>query len=426
MKNIKSILISILFFSISNALFSQVFWEELNFPSDTLSIRCITTNNAGHIFLGLGATGETGGVLKSIDNGVSWELVFVLGFNFAVHSIDCNDNGYIYAGTSFGPAPLFVSKDNGDSWEEVDLQIEGIGNILSIYCKGQDTVYFSTWVSQGSSIVFSFDNGENWEQVYVNDKQNEYVTDIDITSNGEIYVSAKGYFMDQGGVYKSEDEGYTWEYVDLLNHQINALEINANDDVFTTDWWLLDYNEQCGINALYNGSDEFVNVYDATEGRDLAINSKNDIYACFSWETMFSIDNGQSFEEINNNIPYTFEELYRDCDDYIYGTTNKRLVRSMESTVTSVNTISQEHSVSILINPNPVDNELIVTLNNNVEEDSNIEVYIYDINAEVHFVNKFYLKEDQFSFDVSNLSPCVYVLQIGIGKHVLRQKFMKL
>ncbi len=141
---------------------------------------------------------------------------------------------------------------------------------------------------------------------------------------------------------------------------------------------------------------------------------------------MFSIDNGQSFEEINNNISFTFEELYRDCDDYIYGTTNKRLVRSMVSTVTSVNTISQVHSLSIIINPNPVGETISVYIESVKNLSSTALVGIYNPTGQLVEEYNLSLNNNCLTLNISHLKNGLYILNLRIHDQIHTQKFLKL
>ena len=421
---LKNLFLFILLFLFIHQAHSQDFWEQLNFPSDTLSIKCITTNDAGDIFLGLGDAYETGGVLRSTDNGESWELVY--NYQFSVLSIACNDNGYIYIGKN-GPDQFAVSKDNGNTWENIEWIDPYYGNVMSIYCKGQDTVYVSTWQTLGAFILFSFDSGESWEQIYVTDNHDEYISDIDITSDGIIYVSTMGYFFDQGGVYKSEDGGYTWDYVGLLNHQILALEINSNNDVFTTDWWVIDYNENPGIHALYNGTDEFVPIFASTDGRDLAINNEDEIYACVGSYEVYSQDDGQTFEFVEDDeLPTNhLYNLHIDNENYIYGTNPKFIVKSIKPTTTGINTPNETIKKKIQIHPNPVGDMLNAYVDASHINNSTAIVNIYDVSGQLQYKSTTALTNNQLKTNTTHLTSGIYVLKIYVDNQIFTQKFIK-
>jgi hypothetical protein len=178
--------------------YSQDFWEQLYFP-DSVHIKCLATNNQGHIFVGVGYDNEIGGVYRSMNNAQTWELVLD-NAQHGVYSIAINEDGNIYVGKN-GFVPFVVSYNNGDAWEEIALP--GDGNMMEIRCSGPDTIYVSRWQVEGAFISFSFNGGETWDYSYVTNHHNEYVSDIELSRTGEIFVSTSGSFFDQGGVYKS-------------------------------------------------------------------------------------------------------------------------------------------------------------------------------------------------------------------------------
>ncbi len=421
---LKTLFLFILLFLFIHQAHSQDFWEQLNFPDDTLSIKCITTNNAGDIFLGLGAAGETGGVLRSTDNGGSWELVF--NYQFSILSIACNKNGDIYIGKS-GPDQFAVSNDNGETWADIEITSFSEGTIHKILCIDNDTIYLGLWPDNGALFVLSVDGGNTWHSSNVTDKQNEYISDIDITSDGIIYVSTMGYFFDQGGVYKSEDGGYSWDYVGLLNHQILALEINSNNDVFTTDWWVIDYNENPGIHALYNGTDEFVRILPATDGRDLAINGEDIIYACYHSKEAYSQDNGQSFQLIEDDeLPTNhLYNLHIDNENYIYGTNPKFVVKSINPTITGINTANKTIKKNIQIFPNPIVDMLNAYIKTSRNNSSPVIVYIYDVSGQLQYKNTEVLTNNQLKINTTPLISGIYVLKVCIEDQIFIQKFIK-
>jgi len=319
-----------LFFTLNG--YTQDFWEKLYFP-DSVSIQCLTINEQGSIFIGTGNSQETGGVYRSTDNAQNWELVYD-NYNYNILSMALNENGYIYVGKN-GFSRFIVSKDNGESWEDIDLPPPSYGNVIKIYCIGQDTIYVSTWESEGAFITRSFDSGETWEYSFITDNPNEYVSDIAKSATGDIFVSLSGFFIGQGGIYKSEDGGATWEYVGLLNHQVMSIGINSNNDVFTGDWWVMN-DDTPGIHALYEGAGAFDLIFDAYFVTDIAINSENHIYATANESVIRSIDNGQTFEYIDDNLSSYMQLLSIDNDGYVYAARSKSLVKSINSTEISI------------------------------------------------------------------------------------------
>lgn len=403
-------------------LFSQNFWEQLYFP-DTVHIRCITTNESGDIFVGVGYDNQTGGVYRSTDNGQSWDLAYDNGV-FGVLSIAINEEGYIYVGKN-GFDRFIVSKDNGESWENIELPSPSYGNVLRIFCVGQDTIYISTWETMGSFITYSFNGGATWQYSYVNDHPNEYVSDIDISSTGEIFVSTNGFFWDQGGVYKSDDAGENWEYVGLLNHQVHTLELNSNNEVFTGDWWVIN-NDWPGIHALYEGTNTFDLIFDAYYVTDIVIDPNETIYAAANEGVVYSLDNGLSFNQIEDNLSTTIEFLHIGSNGYLYGIRFNRIVKSIDPIITGTSNLYYNRKTDLVITyPNPTYNILKVYLSSKSITDNFCKVYIYDVYGKVVYKNEDNFNSNCFSMDVSLFAAGYYLVVIRQNDKIYKSSFVK-
>lgn len=401
------------------SLFSQNFWEQLYFP-DSVYIRCIATNEPGDIFVGVGYDNQTGGVYRSIDNGQSWDLAYDNGV-FGVLSIAINDEGNIYVGKN-GVDRLIVSKDNGENWDNIDLSPSSYGNVLKIFCVGRDTLYVSTWETIGSFITYSFNGGESWQYSYVNDHPNEFVSDIDISSTGEVFVSTSGFFWDQGGVYKSDDAGANWEYVGLLNHQVLTLKLNSNNEVFTGDWWVIN-NDTPGIHALYEGTNTFDLIFDAYHVTDIVIDSDETIYAAASEGVVYSLDNGITFRRIEDELSSYLEYLHIGYNGYLYGTNQDKLVKSIDP----ITGVGGNYVKGIIGNayPNPASTCLFVEVEPNSRLDDLYDIYIFDILGKIVYKNEKHFITDYISIDVSQLITGFYMLSIRQNDKIYKSSFVK-
>ncbi|MCD4697007.1 MAG: hypothetical protein K8S16_12290 [Bacteroidales bacterium] len=406
---------------------AQDFWEQLYFP-DSTSIMCIETNHLGYIFVGVINDGNPGGLYRSVDNAQTWELVLNAG-NFMVQSIAISEDGNIYIGKT-GFARFMVSENNGDTWEEIVLPPPSYSNIMKILCEGQDTIFVSSLEAEGAFITRTFDSGETWEHSYVTDHQNEYVSDIAISNTGDIFVSVSGFFVEQGGVYKSEDFGATWEYSGLLNHQVLTIEINSNNDVFTGDWWVLN-SDPFGIHALYEGSGIFELILDASKTTDIVINTENVIYATACENVVRSFDNGQTFEIVEDELSPNIEFLHIAHDGYLYGTRFDRLVKSINPIITSIDTNMQTGlNKDICVYPNPVNDVLNVNIAAGIDNNHACEVRIYKLSGELIHRSDISktcpsVVEGCFRLSASNLSSGIYLLEYFVGNEIFASMFIK-
>jgi hypothetical protein len=419
----KILMIAVLAISLVGRTYSQDFWETLYFP-DSTNIYCIAVNNQGHIFVGAGNDGVAGGVYRSIDTAQSWELVLDVG-TFMVQSIEINENGYIYVGRT-GFDNFMVSQDNGETWEAIDLTSNN--NVMKILCNGLDTIYVSLWEDNGALLIRSVNSGATWDSFFTSFNTSEYVSDVAISSTGDIYVSLMCFFFDMGGVYKSEDSGNTWEYVGLINNQVSTLEFNSNDDLFIGVW--SDFIYVTGsLYALFNGANELEELLFGPSITDMVINSNDDIYfADMPAGIMRSLDNGQTFEFVNDGLSGATGIMSIDNQGYIYLASaygSNKLARSINPTITAIHTeqlISQNSSIKIFTNPVSDILDVQFYTSENVNQ---IAINLYEVSGKKITKNKVNLIENHLKIEVSHLQPGIYFIEVLNVKERLTSKFIK-
>lgn len=188
------------------------------------------------------ATGN--GLYRSSNSGERWERIFrgkteLENQCTAVLSI----TQAIFVGTKAG---LFISRDNGRSWHKQQAGI-GSGGILNIEstAAGQNA---AVYLAASSGIFKSLDQGESWERVFVNyslgdsgeeaDKEEpdppEKLADINFVKAG-IQNNNLLYFSSSRGVYRSANQGQSWEKLTeygLLNRNVKMLSLSDSGEVF--------------------------------------------------------------------------------------------------------------------------------------------------------------------------------------------------
>lgn len=423
MKNLRTYaLFFILFLNFISPLYAQDFWKTLPFP-DSTDIRCIAVNSTEDIFVGTGSDGGTGGVFRSQDEGQTWEFVLNIG-SVGVLSLAINSEGTIYAGTNSGQN-IWVSYNNGQNWEQIVMPYTE--NVVKIYCKGPDTLYVSQWAG-GALLLRSPDGGLNWETIYSSQNNSEYVSDIAISSVGDIYISLMCYILNQGGVYKSTDNGMSWEYVGLFNNQVMSVEFNSNDDLFITTWSDA-VNGSGGLFALYHGASEVVPLFYGPSFADMVINSNDDIYcANVPGGIIRSKDNGQTFEYVNEGL-VAGGILAIDNLEFIYAASfygGNTLARTIDPTY-----------VSIINHPYPIENREVIILPNPVKEVLHAEIplpkkyngqcklVITDLTGRIIMGKSAEVRDNNLEFNVGSLKPGIYILMIDFENKYYETKFIK-
>jgi len=224
------------------------------------------------------------GIYRSKNSGEHWERIF-RGKNSLENKCAAvlNVSGAIFAGTGSG---LFISKDNGRSWakQRGELNNVTIYNIDANF--KQDKIIY---LAASCGIFRTLDCGENWERIYIDysyrdDDISLNTEDSDADKEGRVpqvyFVKADinnidcVYFSGTRGVYKSLDQGKTWnklvEY-GLLNRDVRMVCLLNNQSILGL--------AQTGI-FLYQNERWLEISFDLSAGRlnYLAVDNKGYIY----------------------------------------------------------------------------------------------------------------------------------------------------
>jgi len=421
------LLVVTLIFNIVFRLNAQDFWELLPFP-DSLTITCLAINQQGDIFVGTNTMTAYDGVFRSQDAGQTWEFVLDMGV-YGPASIAINECGEIFV---LGGVPgwyLTKSSDNGQTWES--LSIPDYGSHVIIVAQGNDTLFVSQWAANGAMLLKSENGGLDWEVVFTTENHtSEYIHDIAIAPNGDIYISLMCFFPDMGGVYKSTDGGATWEFLGLLNHQVKEVEVNERGDLFISVYSNF-LEGGGGIYAIYHDNPQMVECLFGPNVNGLAINTAGHIYAGTGWPhgVMVSTDNGVNFYFENNGLPYSpIDQVIKDFNDYIYvrfEAPSHYIYRSIEPTVGIKELSRFANSHNIQIAPNPVQEEIQGRLNGSLS-DGSYAYTIYDFSGKNIVEGSLLLSQDSFSIDISFLQSGIYFLKVNCNGCAFSAKIIKI
>jgi photosystem II stability/assembly factor-like uncharacterized protein len=146
--------------------------------------------------------GSVGKFFRSTNGGASWVSGMITPWT--VSSLVYNPvNTYVFASTRWDG--VFISKDDGITWERVGLKDHAIRNMV-INSKG--TLFAA---SEDSGVYCSTNNGNNWSRVFnYTSTSTKYLTSITVSTNDNLYFSTS-----MEGVYRSTNNGLTWTQVNL-------------------------------------------------------------------------------------------------------------------------------------------------------------------------------------------------------------------
>ena len=157
----------------------------------------------------------------------------------------------MYAGTSVGG--IFKSTDRGESWTPVfdDAGFLSIGNI-AIAPSSPNILYAGTGEANGSAtsgaffgngIYKSIDDGQSWEYLGLAESQHIGRIAIDHQNANRVYVATTGklYAKDnQRGLYRTTDGGTSWQQVLSISDSTSCIDVVVHpqnaDIVFAATW----------------------------------------------------------------------------------------------------------------------------------------------------------------------------------------------
>jgi photosystem II stability/assembly factor-like uncharacterized protein len=229
-------------------------WQQIYTGTLIFDPVCVTTNAAGHVFVG--SEGIAGaGFLRSTDDGATWQVVSnalsmrrvkdllvapnqnifactssnsvyrstdggntftqLSGLPSSPSVVEATPSGDLFVGAEFATGNLFRSTDAGASWQQTDTGIES--DVLDIHAAGS-TLY----AVDNNGVYRSTDNGASWTNL--NAPAAFGYGNVTVASNGDIFVSRYGGILEGGRVYRSTDGGASWmQDSGLPGHAVDGL-----------------------------------------------------------------------------------------------------------------------------------------------------------------------------------------------------------
>jgi photosystem II stability/assembly factor-like uncharacterized protein len=313
-------------------------------------IEAIKLNTFGEIFISV----ADWGLLKSTDNGFTWERI---GLPIAyVDRIALSQNKTLFSIAYM--SGLYRSTNKGNNWEWIDHNLEWplysdliVDDSAYVYCLSGEKLYRSfdnglTWVSNygyvnrykfllnNSNKLFlahsfgelycSTDFGSTWILINSNFPG---LTDYALDSSGNIYI------VNYTNVYKSEDEGVSWNQINLNLpfSETNVIDIDDYDKIYVGT-----------ESGLYCSTDYGSTWIECNAGLpstpivSIAINKDNVVYAALANEGVYYYDNINNLWKSVDNGPYfkNVSLLLFDNEGFLYGgTEDHSIIKSRESTV---------------------------------------------------------------------------------------------
>ncbi|MBN2367084.1 MAG: hypothetical protein JXL67_13020 [Calditrichaeota bacterium] len=229
------------------------------------------------------AASSTHGILRSVDNGISWEFSNEGLTDSAVTSLCLDSSNALWAGTA--DSGLFQYNSDSKTWVRVNFPETRIW-ILATDPSG------NIFAGTSTGFVRSADGGQTWFSLPIHFLKNGIISVLFLSGN--MYLA--GTFSQ--GIIKSSDGGINWSPTPLTALTVTGLGTTMLEDI------LAGTINQGGLISKDNGNtwEQLGNGFGSGSYHFL-INSAGYIYSCYPGEGVLRSDNnGINWRQINFNL----------------------------------------------------------------------------------------------------------------------------
>ncbi len=248
--------------------------------SQYTDVRNIAIGSNGYIYVGTWG----GGIYMSTTNGNSWvELNATVGW--IIGSLAVSTNGYVFAYTSNAGPGILKSTDNGASW---NLSLSSSDNITCITASTGGYLYAG---SASGILYLSIDNGNTWNQKSTG-LPGSKIAVISIDNTGNVFAGFPGY----QGIFESTDNGTNWTQINnnLSDKRVNGIAIDSNNILFvgTPSGCYISFDHGSNWNLINNG---FLNDATITKFvRSIIVTPNNNVFAGMDGDGIYRTSNSTS------------------------------------------------------------------------------------------------------------------------------------
>jgi len=178
-------------------------------------------------------------IFYSDDYGTTWDTIDTPAYTSKSFLLKPTEMEILYGGWQ----GVYKSADHGETWNLVfpstnnntkinDMAIHPNGDLFTCNMCPHDTT--------GCGVYISKDNGNTWKRTTMSNQ--EYIVSLEVNSKGDIFAGSRGHYsLGRGAVLKSSDMGQSWTIIKDDNILVNTITIAQNDDVYigcsTQDWF---------------------------------------------------------------------------------------------------------------------------------------------------------------------------------------------
>ncbi len=284
------------------------FWP--NWVSRRKAFRKLIKASDGTLWMG-----HSLGLMKSVDNGQTWQIITdhrIRNFfgNFAVNSL-----GHVYVAMNDGERGVFLSKNKGRTWISIKQGLSGQFNwwVHELFVDSRDTIYLST----GSSLFYRTPEDSRWQKIVFNYHILQFTQFLELDGGVVVAGTAKrgihrfklgqsylhrvsGELLNQHiltlaqgpdgriwagtinkGIYFSDDNGISWQARNdgLASKRVNDIAFDEEGFIYlaTRDNGIVRSREPVGLTTIELPPDEQVGTSAVISGYPNPFNASTNI-----------------------------------------------------------------------------------------------------------------------------------------------------
>ena len=306
-------------------------WKQIGPVLQGGRIECFTTkpDSPSTMYAGVGS----GGLWKSINNGLTWTPIFEQQSSIAIGDVAISParpstiwvgSGEVLLARSALPGMgVFRSDDEGRTWRNVGLKDTQHIARVKVHPTNPDIVYVAAIGHQNSSneergVFRTMDGGESWERVlYVDDHTSAIDLAMDADNPNVLYASMWERDVDgqkhQGaasGLYKSVDGGDSWNCLEgglPTGTEIGRIAVAIASSAPDTVYALVDEGSVDGFYRSTDGGQTWSRTYDKLQARwdwceiQVAPDDAQEVYS-IGQNSFVSNNGGETFSKIGGDI----------------------------------------------------------------------------------------------------------------------------